>query len=114
RVGAGVDAGFGGPRRGVRRRVEFGGDLATRRALAHHAGVAAAAERELQRIDEDRLAGTGFAGEHREAVGPLDLERTDDDEIAKGESSEHFSFPCLHEPELQAAAADPALPVCWR
>ena len=71
----GVEAGFvepGGERGG---RVELGADLGARRAFAHHAGVAAAAERELQRVDEDRLAGAGLAGEHREAAVELDLER---------------------------------------
>jgi hypothetical protein len=45
----------------ARRRVELGRDLGARRAFAHHAGVAATAERELQRVDQDRLARAGLA-----------------------------------------------------
>ena len=45
--------------------VELGADLGARRAFAHDAGVAAAAERELQRVDQDRLAGAGLAAQHR-------------------------------------------------
>ena len=55
-------------RRERRRRVELGADLGARRAFAHDAGVAAAAERELQRVDQDRLAGAGLAAQHREAA----------------------------------------------
>jgi hypothetical protein len=65
---AGVEAGLVEPGGEARRRVELGGDLGARGAFAHHAGVAAAAEGELQRVDEDRLAGAGLAGEHGEAA----------------------------------------------
>ena len=52
----------------ARRSVELGADLGPRRALAHDAGIAAAAERQLQRIHQDRLAGAGLAGQDREAA----------------------------------------------
>ena len=65
---AGVEAGLGEPGAERRRRVELGADLGARRAFAHDAGVAAAAERELQRVDQDRLAGAGLAGQHGEAA----------------------------------------------
>jgi hypothetical protein len=52
---------------GAARAVELGGDLAARRAFAHHAGVGARAQHQLQRVDQDGLAGAGFAGEHGEA-----------------------------------------------
>ena len=48
--------------------VELGADLGARGAFAHHAGIAAPAERELQRVDQDRLARAGLAGQHREAA----------------------------------------------
>jgi hypothetical protein len=64
-------------------RVELGADLGSRGAFAHDAGVAAAAERQLQRIDEDGLACAGFAGEHREACIEIELERGHDDEVAQ-------------------------------
>ena len=88
-AGVGVEAGVVEPGGERRRRVELGADLGARRAFAHHAGVAAAAERELQRVDQDRLAGAGLAGQHREAGAELDLERVDDDEVAEREAVQH-------------------------
>jgi hypothetical protein len=79
-------------RRERRRRVEFGADLGPRRAFAHHAGVAAAAQRELQRIDQDGLAGTGLTREHRETGVELDLQRRDDDEVAQGQTAQHAAL----------------------
>ncbi|EWS54707.1 hypothetical protein X551_02468 [Methylibium sp. T29] len=86
------EAGIGqpGPQRG--RRVELGADLGARRALAHHAGVAAVAERELQRIDQDGLAGTGLAGERGEPGLQVELERGHDDEVAQGDALQHGVF----------------------
>ena len=47
-------------------------------------GVAALAQSQRQRIDQDRLAGAGFAGQHGEAGAELELERVDDDEVTNG------------------------------
>jgi hypothetical protein len=64
----GVEAGFVQPgRQQEAARVELGGDVGARRALAHHPGVAAAAQRQLQRVDQDGLARAGLAGQHGEA-----------------------------------------------
>ena len=87
---AGLEAGVVEPRRKARRRVELGTDLGARGTFAHHQRIAAAAERELQRIDQDRLAGTGLAGQHRKAAVELDFKCGHDDEIAQGESAQHF------------------------
>ena len=57
--------------------------------FAHDAGVAAAAERELERVDQDRLAGAGLAAQHRQPRRELDLERVDDDEVADRETVQH-------------------------
>ena len=46
-------------------------------------------ERELQRIDQDRLARAGFAGQYREASVELDIERADDHEVAQGQTPQH-------------------------
>ena len=85
----GVEAGRFQPAGKARRPVELGADLGPRRALAHHAGVAAAAEGELQRVDQDRLAGAGLAGEHGEARAEVEFERRHDHEIAQREASQH-------------------------
>ena len=47
--------------------VEFGGQFGALGAMAHHAAVGAQAGEEAQRIDQQRLAGAGFAGNHGHA-----------------------------------------------
>ncbi len=64
-VGRDVAFGQQGARRMLRRKLEHRGDLALLRALTHQRGVAAAAERQRERVEQDRLAGAGLAGQHR-------------------------------------------------
>ena len=90
-TGIGVEAGVGEPGRERCRDVELGTDLGPHRAFAHNAGLAAAAERELQRVDEDRLTGAGLAAQHAEARAEVDLERVDDHEVADGQAVQHVS-----------------------
>ncbi len=54
--------------------IEHRGDLPLFDAVTDEAGVAAAAERQRERIEEDGFARAGFAGQHREATGKLDIE----------------------------------------
>ena len=60
---------FGGERgaRDGRSAIEHGGDLALLGALAHQRRVAARAERQREGIEQDRFAGAGLAGQHRQA-----------------------------------------------
>jgi hypothetical protein len=88
-VAAGIEAGLGQPADEARRDVEFGADLRACGALAHHADIATAAERELQGVDEDRLAGAGLSGQHGEKPVELDLELGDDHEIAERQPAQH-------------------------
>ena len=60
-------------------------------AVAHQARVAAAAERERERIEQDRLAGAGLAGQHRQAGRIVDVEPFDQDDVADREAGEHGS-----------------------
>ena len=69
--------------------LELGAHLGTHGSFAHDAGVAAAAERELERVDEDRLAGAGLAAQHRQPRREIDLEGVDDDEVADRETVQH-------------------------
>ena len=64
-------------------------DVGARRAFADHAGVGAPAHRQRQGVEQDRLARAGLAGEHREARAELDVERIDDDEVAKSQREQH-------------------------
>src|SRR5204862_3030266 len=52
--------------------VERGGDRRLRRAAAYRARIGPGAEREAERVDQDRLAGAGLAGQRAEpAVGAV-------------------------------------------
>ena len=53
------------------------------------AGVAAPAERQAQGIKEDRLAGAGLAGQHRQPPLGRDVELLDKDDVADGKSGQH-------------------------
>src|ERR1700730_10323717 len=63
---------------------EFGADIGFGRAFAHHADVAAPAQRQAQGIDQDRFAGPGFAGQYREPGSEFQFNHIDNDKIANG------------------------------
>jgi len=68
---------------------EAGVDAGLFLAGADQAGVRPHAEDEAQRIEQDRLAGAGLAGEHAEAGGERQVERLDQDDVADGEPGQH-------------------------
>ena len=78
-----------GARGGVVRDRERGGDFGALGAVPHDFGACATARREQQRIDEDGFAGAGFAGQHGEAGGELQLGGVDDGEIADLDMQQH-------------------------
>ena len=53
------------------------------------AGVGPRAERQAERVEQDRLAGAGLAGEHAEARLELELEPLDQHDIVDGELPQH-------------------------
>ena len=71
------------------RHIEHRGDLPLLGALAHQPGIAARAERKREGIEQDRLAGTGLAGEHRKSLGEIEIELVDQDDVANGQTDEH-------------------------
>ncbi|OIQ87792.1 hypothetical protein GALL_303230 [mine drainage metagenome] len=73
------------------RRIKRGRDLGPRAAGAQHRRVAALAQRQLQRIDQDGLAGAGFAGEHAEAGAELEVDFVDQHEVAQMQAPQHQS-----------------------
>ncbi len=89
---AGVFEAVVGEHRGRRmalRHIEHGRDLALLGAVAHEAGIAAAAERERKGIEQDRLARAGLAGQHRQAPGEFDIEPLDQDDVADRQTRQH-------------------------
>ena len=71
------------------RHFEFRRELGALGAFAHQGGVATAADQELDRVDEDRLAGAGLAGERGEARAELERRSFDDDEVRRLERAQH-------------------------
>ena len=69
--------------------VEHGGDLALLGAVAHEAGIAAAAERQRKGIEQDGFARAGFAGQHGKAPGEFDIEPLDQDDVADRQTRQH-------------------------
>ena len=58
-------------------------------AGAHEAAVAARAQREAQRVEQDRFAGARLAGQDGEALIEREVEPLDEHDVADGQSREH-------------------------
>ena len=69
--------------------IEGRGDLALFGAMANQPGIAAAAERQRERIEQDGFARAGFAGQNREATGELDIEPFDQDDVTDRQTGQH-------------------------
>jgi len=68
--------------------VELGGDLGPAGTLPDGGGICPRTGDQLDRVDEDRLAGTGFAREDGEAARQVEIELFDDDEVAQDDAFE--------------------------
>ena len=88
---AGLDVAFDEQRAGrmIGGQLEHRGDLALLGALAHQRRIASRTERQRERIEQDRLAGAGLAGQHRQAAGEIDVEPIDQDNVADREPGQH-------------------------
>ena len=71
-------------------RLEDGFDGGRVLAGADEVARRAAAEEQADRLDEDRLARAGFAGQDVEARLELDLDGVDDREVRDAEEAEHL------------------------
>ena len=71
------------------RQFEHRGDLPLRLPLAHQRGVAARAQGERERIEQDRFAGAGLAGQHGKALGEIEIELVDQDDVPDGKARQH-------------------------
>ncbi len=71
------------------RYIEYRGDLALFDAMTDEAGVAAAAERQRERVEQDGFARAGFAGQHRQPTGKLDIEPFDQDDVTDRQTRQH-------------------------
>ncbi len=78
--------GGGGGRVGERK---FGTDLGLVLPGAHQRAVGAGADDQAECVDQDRFAGAGFAGQHREAGAEVQRQLVDDREVADVELFKH-------------------------
>ena len=69
--------------------------------MAHCGGVRACAAQEAQRIHQQRLAGTGFAGNHGQARAEFQFGMGHHGEIANGQAVEHRRALCLFTASLR-------------
>ena len=68
---------------------ELGGDRGLLGAGPHQAGIGAPAERQPERVQQDRLAGAGLAGQHAQPRPEGEAEPVDQDDIADGQAEQH-------------------------
>jgi hypothetical protein len=78
----------------VRRRrgsgkVKLGIHFRTFAAGPNEAGVGAIAQGERQGVDQDRLAGTGFAGQRAESRLKIEFQPVNQDEVANCQTTQH-------------------------
>ena len=58
-------------------------------AGAHQPAVGPRAEHQAQRVEQDRLARAGLAGQHAQPAGEVEVQRLDQDDVADGEPGQH-------------------------
>ena len=86
--------------------LEGAADFSALAAVAHHLRAGTAAGEQLQRVHQDRLAGAGLAGEHREPGAQLELHGIDDGEVADLQVGQHdFSARSCRGPSEASSAA---------
>ena len=71
------------------RNVEDGRHLTLLELLAHQRLIATATQGQRESIEQDRFAGAGLTGERGEAVGKIDVEPLNQNDVANGQSGEH-------------------------
>jgi hypothetical protein len=67
--------------------------LAHRGAATHEVSSTLAAQHELERSDQDALAGARFTGQHIQTRTELQLDRVDDCEVLDSQAAKHDSQP---------------------
>jgi len=69
--------------------LEGRGDAGLVRTAAHQPGLGAFAQRQPERVEQDRLARPGLAGEHAKPTLEGEVERLDQDDVADGKRGQH-------------------------
>jgi hypothetical protein len=86
--------------------VELHADVGLGAALAHHVGIGAGAQGQLQGIDQDGFAGAGLPGQHGEARLPVQVQGLHDHEVAQHDALErHGQAPPSFQPSFLRSVA---------
>ena len=87
----GIDAVLGqqGRYRRLAGRAEDRADRRLRGTRADQLPIRPAAERQPERVEQDRLAGAGLAGQHAQPALELEVEALDQDDVADREAGQH-------------------------
>ncbi len=80
-------------RRMIVRQRDLGRDRGAFLARANQPDVGPRAERKPERIEQDRLAGPGLAGEHAQARLEFELEPVDQHDVVDGKLPQHATIP---------------------
>ncbi len=89
--------------------VEGGRHLPLLRAVAHQPGVAAAAKRQREGVEQDRLARTGLASQHRKAAGKFEIETLDQHNVTDRQTRQHVTVIPTGQVLTSAPAREPTL-----
>ena len=73
----------------VLRKFESRADLTLRRAVADQAAVAPGAKRQRKRVEKNRFAGAGLAGQNGKATVEFEIKLVDQNDVADGQLNEH-------------------------
>src|ERR1700730_9864521 len=76
-------------RRVVLGKFESRADLTLRRAVADQAAVASGAKRQRKRIEKNRFAGAGLAGQNGKSTVEFEIELVDQNDVADGQLDKH-------------------------
>ncbi len=82
----------------IHRHVEGRRHLPLLGTLADQAGIAAGAQRQREGIEQDRLAGAGLAGQHRQTRREIDIEAVDQDDVSDRKPGQHQGPRCRRVP----------------
>ena len=89
------------PELGLGGGIKFGADVRLGGAFAHYAGISACAQYQLQRVDQNGFARTGFAGQYGKARRKIQLQRGHDDKVPQNNAPQaHERVPCSFQPSF--------------
>ncbi len=75
------------------RHIEHGRHLALLGAMTDQGGIAAAAQRQREGVEQNGFARAGLAGQNCQAAGKFDIEPFDQDDVTDRQTRQHKLIP---------------------